>query len=68
MQKKPNPCGNEKDWKKGKRGLQADSKGNTGQFPNPELPRKLTHPCQTTFVQNVYPIWVRSQQTQVLLL
>lgn len=29
--------------RKGKRALQGDSKGNTGQFPHPELPRKLTH-------------------------
>lgn len=62
------PCGNEKDGGKGKRVLQADSQGNTGQFSNPELPRKLTHSCQTKSVQNAYLIWVTSQQTQVLIL
>lgn len=57
-----------KGWRKGKRGLQADSEGNTGQFPNPELPRKLTCSCQMTFVQNAYHVWIVPQQTQALLL
>lgn len=55
-------------WRKGKRVLQTDSQGNTGQFPNAELPRKLTHSYQMTSVQNAYPIWVIPQQIQVLVL
>lgn len=53
-----------KGWRKGKRGLQAHSEENTGKFPNPELPRKLTFSHQTTFLQNAYHIWIIPQQTQ----